>query len=868
MKNKMLCLVLSGLLVSQLFSLRAFSQDTVVRVVPSSVTSPRVGEQFTVDIAIENGRNVAGYQVMLHFEYPAIEYVGIQHGEYLPASAFFGEENFIGSHGTVLFAATASPHESNGNGTLATLTFKINEVKPSTFRLSAGVPSKPRHGTILSDKDINLSFPSLENAEMFRGRGASDLVVESPSVSDDTLTPGEEFILSVTVRNKGGGITPLISLYYYRSADERIARSNDTRVGPVEFLSSLGANRSDTQSRKLTAPNSPGIYYYGACVGSYEGEVDADNNCSSAIKITVQESPLKPGLVVQSVSPNKYTVSPGESFRLSAIVANQGTVESDTTTLRFYRSGNNRITTGDTSIRVVTVGGLGLPTGGRSKSTESITLTAATSPGVYYYGACVNRGGNETHCSDAVKITVQLDPSAPDLVVESVRAEPPTVAPGAKFKLYATLKNQGTGQSSATTLRYYSSTNDVISTADKQIGTGSRDPLAKDGTVRRYLEVTAPTEPDTYYYGACVDAVDNESNTGNNCYIDAVSLTVKPPDLLMPPDFISDVAYGADATYFVLNAEFLVPNVANTADLVYKVCTITLNIPGVPDKAVGLTDKANPRLDTPGYFIMPLLTPREKIVKGSDEAAIGLITEIPFTSTILGLGKAVSLIDAGLQATADPKIILTSAKNTRGRPQGKDRYVFFITQRLTDIKLIVEQKYQVVGTFVTGFGPIHTAVYNDTWELEETWKQEGGIAAAPSARPMSLSEYPPFQMLPPEARAYLLQHFGEFANAEAWQIPEETALLSNYPNPFNPETWIPYQLAASTDVTLTIYDIQGRVVRDMDLGHQRAGIYRNKSRAAYWDGRNAQGESVASGVYFYTLTAGDFSATRKLLIRK
>ena len=95
-----------------------------------------------------------------------------------------------------------------------------------------------------------------------------------------------------------------------------------------------------------------------------------------------------------------------------------------------------------------------------------------------------------------------------------------------------------------------------------------------------------------------------------------------------------------------------------------------------------------------------------------------------------------------------------------------------------------------------------------------------------------------------------------------------TSLLPNYPNPFNPETWIPYQLAKSADVTLTIYDIQGRVVRDLDLGHQRAGMYQSRARAAHWDGRNAHGEPVASGVYFYTLKAGDFTATRKMLIRK
>ena len=98
--------------------------------------------------------------------------------------------------------------------------------------------------------------------------------------------------------------------------------------------------------------------------------------------------------------------------------------------------------------------------------------------------------------------------------------------------------------------------------------------------------------------------------------------------------------------------------------------------------------------------------------------------------------------------------------------------------------------------------------------------------------------------------------------------PKETALLSNYPNPFNPETWIPYQLAEPVDVTLTIYAVDGSVVRTLALGHQPIGIYHSKSRAAYWDGKNALGESAASGVYFYTITAGDFTETRKMLIRK
>ena len=96
----------------------------------------------------------------------------------------------------------------------------------------------------------------------------------------------------------------------------------------------------------------------------------------------------------------------------------------------------------------------------------------------------------------------------------------------------------------------------------------------------------------------------------------------------------------------------------------------------------------------------------------------------------------------------------------------------------------------------------------------------------------------------------------------------ENILLANFPNPFNPETWIPYQLAKPTEVTITIYAANGQVVRTLALGHQPAGFYYSRSRAAYWDGRNAVGEPVASGVYFYTIIAGDFTATRKMLIRK
>ena len=97
---------------------------------------------------------------------------------------------------------------------------------------------------------------------------------------------------------------------------------------------------------------------------------------------------------------------------------------------------------------------------------------------------------------------------------------------------------------------------------------------------------------------------------------------------------------------------------------------------------------------------------------------------------------------------------------------------------------------------------------------------------------------------------------------------KRTALLQNFPNPFNPETWLPYRLAADAPVTLGIYNVRGQLMRELNLGVQKAGGYLTRETAAYWDGRDQVGETVSSGIYFYTLHAAPFQATRRMLILK
>jgi hypothetical protein len=105
-------------------------------------------------------------------------------------------------------------------------------------------------------------------------------------------------------------------------------------------------------------------------------------------------------------------------------------------------------------------------------------------------------------------------------------------------------------------------------------------------------------------------------------------------------------------------------------------------------------------------------------------------------------------------------------------------------------------------------------------------------------------------------------------NIVAYAMPNRTELLQNWPNPFNPETWIPFKLKESSDVSITIHDVRGRIVRKLDLGYIPAGLYQTKAKAAYWNGTNDIGERVASGVYFYHLKAEGFSASRKMVILK
>ena len=361
---------------------------------------------------------------------------------------------------------------------------------------------------------------------------APDLVVDAPTASPSSPTAGASFTLRATVRNQGGSTAGSTTLTYYRSSDATISTSA-TLVGR-DAVSSLSAGADSPESIPLTASTTAGTYYYGACVDAVTNESDTTNNCSTAVRVTVV---APPDLVVESPSVSDSSLLTGASFTLRATVRNQGGSEAAVTTLTYYRSSDATISTSDTLVGRDAVSSLSAG----ADSPESIPLTASTTAGTYYYGACVDAVTNESvrtnNCSTAVRVTVV---GRPDLVVESPSVSDSSLLTGASFTLRATVRNRGSGEAGNSTLRYYRSTNATIDTNDSSVGTDTVSSLSAGASSAQSTSVTAPATAGTYYYGACVSTVTNESATGNNCSTAVRVTVVGPPDLVVVTPTVSD----------------------------------------------------------------------------------------------------------------------------------------------------------------------------------------------------------------------------------------------------------------------------------------------------------------------------------------
>ncbi len=342
--------------------------------------------------------------------------------------------------------------------------------------------------------------------------GGPDLVIDTLKVSETSLSAGQRFSMSATVKNQGAGATiGLTTVRFYRSQDATIS-TGDTEIDTRPILPLDADETREWSLPVLYAPTAAGTYYYGACVDPLDEETDKLNNCSIALTISLQVADL----VVERPTVSDVRSIAGGRFSLGATVRNQGGGASvEWTRLRFYQSDDASISTGDSEIGTWAISPL------EASASLERTLRSLSLPsdgGTYYYGACVDPLSGEAdtgnNCSSGVTVTV----SAPDLIVESPAVSESNPAAGDSFNLRATVRNQGGGDAaSSTTLRYYRSSDTVITSSDTEVGTDFVNRLVSNESGEESVSLTAPSSAGTYYYGACVDALANESSDQNNC---------------------------------------------------------------------------------------------------------------------------------------------------------------------------------------------------------------------------------------------------------------------------------------------------------------------------------------------------------------
>ena len=725
---------------------------------------------------------------------------------------------------------------------------------------------------------------------------SADLAVDTLTVDKSTLAPGESFTLTTTVRNEGSGLSGAATLRYYRSTNATIDTTT-TPVGTATIGILSGSNTlnqgypsTSPQTVTLTAPTAPGTYYYRAHVsinGSITTEINTTNNYSPAVVITVT---APPDLVADILDFRPNTVAPGARLTLDATVRNDGEGESPRTTLLFYEATDRGFRNEDEIGRV----NVAVLASNRSTS-ESIRLIAPDTPGTYYYRVQVDEVANEEETLNNTSDYIVLFVEAP-LVLESVQPSMSTLTPRERFTLTATVRNDGTTTSTRTAVAFYRSDDNSITTRDTSIGTDFVSAIAARDTGQANRTLNAPDAVGTYYYGACI------GDGTSSCEV--VSITVVEETIVAgfqrPPMYWVDADDGtlqsltdSEIEPFasgVRNANSIAVDMeggkvywtqqtganagrvqrANLSGSNVELVRALNNLPqGIAvDTSNGKLYVTNARgkiqrmnLDGRNYepdFIINLDSPSGIAV----DAAGGKVYWTEQTGENSGRLQRADLDGSNVASVRElnnaPYGIAVDASNgklyvtnSRGKIQrmnldGRNFEWNFITNLDSPNGIAVDVAAGKI--YWTEANSIRRANLNGS-SRQDVVTGIGSLAGiALSVAPISM-----------EAPA---------APAAAAIAPNATALHANYPNPFNPETWIPYQLQHAADVTVTIYDMRGMTVRQLLLGHQPAGVYHSRSRAAYWDGRNKLGEPVASGLYFYTLTAGDFTATRKMLIRK
>ena len=666
----------------------------------------------------------------------------------------------------------------------------------------------------------------------------SDLVVEQPTVSKSTLTPGENFTLSATVKNEGAGGAPATTLRYYRSTDATISTS-DTEIG-TDSVSPLGANGNSNESIALTAPAEAGTYYYGACVDSVTDENNANNNCSAGVSITVERVNL-----VLSAS----TTAPLTESNLDGSVV----------TLTLSGGTFERPFNGITGGQIVSNSVLGVEVSG----IPGVTIPSESGPTNVYFNGVQQLGIR--YAIDRISDT--------ELAVE-------LAFDGTNFDTDAAL----TFTVEADAIKYYEGAALTVEVAVTAIKGFDFELSVSAGTnlIHVPLKVTQ------------VDGVDQTIESISDLY-DALG-GASTVNFLITYDTISQAWHsyfggsdkGSPADRVLTDDTGIIVGVRAPVSVHLRGTALGTNGSSSINLGQGLNVVGLPLNDSRINRVSDLLTlegisGNVPVIIITDGGEFKLVGRAGDPGDIAITGGQSFIMTASRTATVDisgdawangsgaaaPPIVLKGIEVGNTTPVlGLRGSVVDEGTGLKNAGFRVTVKNLSTGRAVATVTTPDEAGYRSTVVDIETGR------AATIGDIIEISAQSPNRFIGVEPLLYTVtaedvkQSLIQLPNLFAYEIPAETQLLSNYPNPFNPETWIPYRLADDTNVSLSIYDINGALVRELDLGHQRAGYYTDRTRAAYWDGHNEWGERVVSGVYFVQLRADDYLKLRKMVILK
>ena len=778
--------------------------QAVVSVDPAEVESPAAGEELMVNINITGGADVAGYQITVNFDPTALEYVSGGNADYLPAGAFGVPPTTTDSSVTIAGTSLAGA-SPDADGTLATVTFTVVEAKPSTISLT----------------DVTLADTAAAALEVTTMDGMVTVDGASPAPADDAAADDAETDDAAADDTETDDV----------AADD--AAADDTETDDVA-ADDAAPEMPVSQMFEITLTNLT-TGEHGVSGQTFSPAIFAAH--PAGVKIAEVGQPANPALVALAEG--------GDTSGLAAIATAAGA----NVMIAMNADGTRRYTMPGQSTTVTVTADMtnsSLSVGSMLVSTNDAFIAAVDVPLFDENGDPVEASldlmaydaGSEENTEMASDIPGPLgldEATDPPMSNERVPTEGGVIAAHEGI--------QGVGE------------------------VGEAFAWEEPTAMLTIMPVSAPAEP-------VVEEPTIPEGPGFTVMLEAGLNMISIP--LMPAE-----PYTAKSLAEMLGATVVIQLDAATQSFTgYTVADegYGYGIDGgkgyiVNTPAGGMVKFTGDAWDNQPE---PEEAPAEEVAE--EEAAEEEVAEEPAAEEEAAeeeVAEEEAAEEEAAEEEAAEEEVADAADAAPAAPSlstYKSAWAFIVTSDIhgmetgTAYTLVAENLRTgiIASENITSTAKRSSAVWADlnrksVVEAGDKLKvalydDRGRIVSGPFQRTVTTRDIR-------NAFLSLQLNVGDVQ-------PQDTLLAQNYPNPFNPETWIPYQLSKSTQVQIDIYNVSGHLVRSLDLGWQPTGSYMTPSSAAYWDGRNAIGERVASGIYFYTLQTSDFTATRRMVILK